>query len=473
MVVGVTMMPCFVVSMICNEFYLGVMFGVIAGSVILAGFILWLICRAPGRRERFRIGDGLLAITLCWLLASLIGALPYYLSGSIEAGIDAFFESCSGFTTTGATTLTEINHLPRGILFWRSMTSWTGGIGILILGVALMPALGLNAQRLTADKIPGPTLDFVTAKMFSALRTILILYLSMTILETVLLSISGMTVFNALLHSMSTVSTGGFSRYDDNIAHFSSRFTDIVIMCFMLLSGMNYNLFVKARRNGARVFLHNTELSLYGLILAVAGAISAVVLYASGTCKSMSDAVFDGLFQTISAVTTTGFTTADYRLWPQVLQMILILLMFTGACSSSTGGGLKLARLAVILKLIRHGISMRLHPRFFETVKLNQQGLSSDTVSGAATVPFLFLTALFGGVFLLTFCEVSIPDGFSAGLACLCNTGIGVSGDGLQSACGSFSGTAKLILSVMMIGGRLELYALLVLLTPKYWTGNY
>ena len=473
MVIGVTMAPCFVVSLVCNELPVAFTFLPLAVGVFLLGFLLWKICRRRKRKDRFRIGDGMLAVILCWLLASLTGAVVYMLTGAIDSPADAFFEACSGYTTTGATVFTKISALPRGILFWRSMTSWTGGIGILILGIALMPALGLNAQRLTAEEVHGSTLDTITNKMISSMQTILVIYLAMTFLETALLFLGGMTLFNGLIHSMSTVSTGGFSRYDDSIAHFDSYYIDIVVMIFMIISGMNYDLFIKSRRNGRRAFYRNTELSLYGLLLASGGIISAVVLYASGTCKSIADALFKGLFQTISAATTTGFTTADYRLWPMVLQMILLLLMFTGACSSSAGGGLKIARLAVIMKLIRHGISMRLHPRFFETVKLNDRGLASEKVSGAATVPFLFLTALFAGVFLLSFCGIPVSEGFSAGLSCLCNTGIGFGSEGLQSACASFDGISKVVLSVMMIGGRLELYALFVLLTPKYWTGDY
>lgn len=474
MALAITMVPVFAVALICRELHEGIIFLRLAVLVFLLGILLFRRCRPRrGKKNPIHIADGLLIVVLCWIIASIIGALPYMLTGAVKNPIDAFFEACSGFTTTGATALSRVNHLPRCLLFWRSMTCWTGGIGILLFGIALMPVLGLNAKRLTAVDSHGPTLDTITPKMIASVRVITLVYLAMTLAETILLTMGGMTLFNGLLHSMSTVSTGGLSRYDQNIGHFDSNYVRNVILCFMILSGINFELYVRAVRSGIRAFAGNTELKLYGTFIVLGSLAIAVFLMRCNSCGPTADTISISVFQTVSVLTTTGFTTADHLTWPMVCHMIFLLLMFTGTCSSSPGGGIKLVRVAVILKLIRHGLSMRLHPRFFETVMLNKQGLPGDKVSGAVTIPFLYLTALFGGVFLLTMMNNPMPEAFRAGLSCLTNTGAGFGSAGSGSIYTAFDRPSKLILSVMMIGGRLELYALMVLIVPKYWTKDY
>lgn len=474
MAISITMVPAFVVSMICREWDTALMFITLALAVFLFGALLCRICRCPsGLTESIRIADGLQIVILCWICASLIGGLPYLLSGVTSSPVDAFFESCSGFTTTGATTLTDVNHLPRGVLFWRSMSCWTGGVGILIFGIALMPALGLNGQRIISLESRGPTLEKVSQKMRSTLRTIMLIYLSMTLAETILLAFGGMTIFNGLLHSMSTVSTGGFSRYDSSIGYFDSNYIRNVILCFMILSGISYDLYARSVREGFAAFVKNSELKLYGLLIVVGSLVIVAFLLKAGTYDSVSDTFSIAIFQTVSVLTTTGFTTADYNLWPLVCQMILLILMFTGACSSSPGGGLKILRVTIILKLIRHGISMRLHPKFMESISINRQELPGDKVSGSATMPFLFFTAMFIGVLLMTFIGNPMSESFSACLSCVSNTGAGFGGQGSGSLYDHFNDPSKLVLSGLMIGGRLELYAVMVLILPKYWTKDY
>ena len=474
MAVSITMVPAFVVSLICREWDIALVFISLAGVFFLIGFSLNSACRRNNTYNKpFRIADGLLIVILCWISASIVGATPYLLSGSHISFIDAFFESCSGYTTTGATLFTEVNHLPRGLLFWRSMTCWAGGLGIMIIGIALMPALGLNGQRITLIDNHGPTLERITSKMIGTMRTILFIYLSITLIETVLLTLGGMTIFNGLLHSMSTVSTGGFSRYDDSIGHFDSNYIRTVILIFMILSGISFDLYVRSVREGLRAFANNTELKVYGVIILFSCFVITTFLLINDTYESSAETVSISLFQTVSILTTTGFTTTDYRFWPVVCQLILIVLMFTGACSSSPGGGVKVVRVAVALKLIRHGITMRLHPNFIESVKLNKQVLPGDKVSGAVTLPFLFMTALFLGALLMTLAGNPMPESFSAGLSCLCNTGNGFGGLGADSIYTQFNSFSKLTLTALMIGGRLELYAIMVMVIPKYWTKDY
>ena len=474
MAIGITMVPAFVVSMLCREWSVAMMFIILAVSIFLVGAVIKRsCCRRPEMKETIRIADGLLIVILCWITASAVGGLPYILGGVTSDPIDAFFESCSGFTTTGSTVLTDVNHLPRGILFWRSMTCWTGGIGILLFGIALMPALGLNGQRLTQIDSRGPTLETVSPKMIAAVRTIVMIYLSFTLIETVLLTLGGMTLFNGLLHSMSTVSTGGFSRYDDSIGHFDSNYIRTVILIFMIMSGVSFELYFRSVREGLIAFARNSELKLYGLLILVGCLVMTLFLLHEDTYETAGETISISAFQTVSVLTTTGFTTAEYRMWPVICQMILLILMFTGACTSSPGGGIKVGRVTVILKLIRHGIEMRLHPNFIESVRMNKQNLPGDKVSGAATVPFLYFTALFIGVMLLTFIGNPMAESFSAGISCLCNTGAGFGGTGSGSIYTIFNGPSKIVLTALMIGGRLELYAVMVLVMPKYWTKDY
>ena len=474
MAVSITMVPAFVVSLICREWRIGFIFLGIAASVFLVGLSICGACkRNTLYKEPIRIADGLLIVILCWIVASIVGSLPYLITGAYSSPIDAFFESCSGFTTTGATSFTDVNQLPRGLLFWRSMTCWAGGLGILIFGIALMPALGLNGQCVTLMDSRGPTLDRITPKMVGAMRTIILIYLSVTLLETILLTLGGMTIFNGLLHSMSTVSTGGFSRYDDSIGHFNSNYIRTVILCFMILSGASFDLYARSVREGFRAFANNSELKLYGLLIITGSLVITFFLLQGDAYDSAAETVSISVFQTVSVLTTTGFTTTDYRLWPVVCQFILLILMFTGACSSSPGGGLKIVRVAVVLKLISHGIKARLHPNFIESVKLNKQRLPGDKVSTTVTMPFLYFTALFIGVVLMTMVGNPMPESFSASLSCLCNTGAGFGGMGADSIYTQFSGASKVILSALMITGRMEIYAIMVLIMPKYWTKDY
>lgn len=470
-VLGLAMILTFLVSCLSRELQEGLCFLWLGGAVFLAGIISRTLFKH--RSDRLHLGDGFLIVTVLWILMSVVGALPYLFTGTIHGFSSALFESASGFTTTGATVLHGIQKLPHGILFWRSMTNWLGGVGILLIAITLMPALGLNGQRLNTPDNYGPVLEKASPRMIDSIRTIILIYTGLTLAETILLTVSGMSLFNGLLHSMSTVSTGGFSRYDDGIAHFEGSAIPLIISAFMIVSGLNYHLFLHRPRNGIRTFLQNSEIRLYGFLLGSSFLVIGVAIYLKGFNSHLPGIARDALFQTASFLSTTGFANTNYIRWPQIAQTILLLLMFCGACTGSAGGGIKVARFSILLKLVRHGISTRLHANFFETVKMNGQGMGSDPVSGVATMPFLYLTALFAGTFLLTFGDVSLSTAFNASIACLCNTGHAFGSLGPGSTFASFDMLSKYLLSLLMIGGRLELYAILILLSPKYWLQDH
>ncbi len=467
---SLAMLPSALVSFICGEINDGICFLAMAAAGTVLGITL---SKEPHYyRKKLRISDGFFAIAVCWFLASLAGGAPYLLTGVLTDPMSAFFESASGFTTTGATVLRDIQELNHGILLWRAMTGWLGGLSILLFGIALMPTVGLSAQRLTVIETHA-AMESISPKMIQNIRVIGIFYGSITILETILLRVSGMRLFDALLVSMSTVSTTGFARYDEGMMHFGGNLIPCVIIVFMLLSGVNYNLYLNAVREGLRAFRQNTEFNYYIIITAICSFLITVFVLISDNGRYLGNCMVEAVFQTVSMITSTGFCRADYNSWPQAAQFILLILAFTGACSSSSGSGIKIARLVILLKLIRHGISMRLHPNFVDTIRLNQKPVPSEVVSAVATVPFLFLTVLFASTFLMTLGNASVSEGFSSSLACLCNTGCYFGGAGPMHTFDIYSGPLKFLLSIVMIGGRLELYTLLVLFTPSYWEQSY
>ena len=471
LVLGPAMVLTFIVSAISGECREGLPFLWIGFIVFLVGFLSRSLCKI--RSHKLHIGDGFFIVSILWIVMSLIGALPYLLLGICDNFSAACFESTSGFTTTGATILDEINHLPHGILFWRAMTGWLGGVGILLIAITFMPALGLNGQRLNTPDNYGPVIEKISPRMTDQLNTIITIYTGMTLLETLLLKLCGMTLFNALIHSMSTISTCGFSRYDDGIAHFGGIGISLIISLFMIASGVNYHLLLHRPKNGLRNFLRSSEMHLYGILLGASVLLISTSLHLHYKDMGFGQFVTDALFQSASFLSTTGYYNADYCHWPQFPQMILLLLMFCGACTASPGGGIKVARLSILLKLVRHGVSTRLHANFFETVRMNGQGMGTDAVSGVATMPFLFLFALFTGTFLLTFDDASLSASFNAAIACLCNTGHSFGTMGLGGTFVSFSSVSKCLLSLLMIVGRLEVYAIIILLSPKFWTQNH
>ena len=471
LVLGLAMILTCIVSAISGEWRQGLPFLWIGLLVFLTGFLSRTLCK--GWHQKLHIGDGFLIVTILWIFMSFVGALPYMITGVLPGFASAYFESCSGFTTTGATVLTQINHLPHGILFWRSMTCWLGGVGILLIAITLMPALGLNGQRLNTPDNYGPVLEEMSPRMIDSIRTIILIYTGMTLLETVLLRVCGLTLFNSLIHSMSTVSTGGFCRYDDSIAHFDGIGVPLIISVFMIFSGLNYHLMLHRPKNGLRTFLASSEIHLYGILLGSSFLLISAALLKHSHGANPGRAMTDALFQSASFLSTTGFASDDYCHWTQFPQMILLFLMFCGACTASPSGGIKVARVSILLKLVRHGISTRLHTNFIETVRMNGQGMGADAVSGVATMPFLYLMALFAGTFALTFSGVTLSAAFNASIACLCNTGHAFGTLGLGGTFASFGGIFKCILSLLMIGGRLELYAIVILLTPRYWTRDH
>lgn len=463
---GLAMLSPLAIALICGELSSAYAFLFVSFVCLISGFITFRLTKNNNKKIKLR--DAILIVTLSWVFAGFIGGLPYILSGSIPNPIEAFFEACSGFSTTGSTILKDIEKLPRSILFWRSFTHWLGGMGILVFAVAVMPALGISGQTIVSIEAPGPKLSKISPKMSDTARHLYILYFSFTIAETALLMFGGMSLYDALCHSFSTLGTGGFSNYNNSIAHFNSPYIEMVITVFMFLAGINFNLYFIVFKTGIKQFFKDGELKLYVIITLTTTTLIALNLYISGN-QSIFDSIRYGLFQEVSILTTTGFMTDDYVLWPTFAQALLLCLFFIGGSSSSTSGGIKVIRILVLLKMVKRSIALRLHPNAVVNIKLNGLHLSSDIVSNIASFLFVYVGLLFFGAFLISFDGLSLISSLSAAATCLGNIGPGFEQLGPTSNFSEFSSPSKFILSLLMLAGRLEVFPFLMIFSRRFW----
>lgn len=457
-------------SMAYEEFLCSIGFTVTIIPCFVFGYILIKTFRPSLMRLKAR--DGFLIVSLCWLVASLIGAFPLFISGAIPSYVDAFFEVCSGFSTTGSSILTEIESLPRSMLFWRSFTHWLGGMGIIVLATAVMPSIGIGGQLIASAETPGPTLDKISPRFSDTAKNLYQIYLLFTTAETLLLVLGGMNLFDALVHTFGTVGTGGFSSYNNSIAHFSSPYIHWVIIIFMVLCGINFNLYFTLAKQGIRSLFRNSELKFYLLLIGGVSLLMVINLMLTGTYDNLGQCITDSAFQVSSIITTTGFASADFDTWPTFCKMLVFLLMLTGACSSSTGGGVKIIRILVALKLIRRGISLKLHPNRVVTITLNKQQIPQEVSTNIANFIFFFIFVVFAGSLIISLNGFDLMTTVSSVMTCLGNVGPGFNLVGPSMNFSIFSDFSKVILSLLMIAGRLELFTFFMLLSPHYWNSN-
>lgn len=405
-------------------------------------------------------------------MASTIGALPFCISGAIPNYIDAFFETCSGFSTTGSSILTDMEALPKSMNFWRAFTHWLGGMGIIVFAVAITPSFGMSGQVIASAETPGPTLDKITPRFSVMARNLYLLYLAFTLAEVILLLFGGLSLYDALLHSFSTVGTGGFSCYSNSIAHFDNSYIHWVIFTFMTLCGINFNLYFVLWRKGIKSFFKDSELRFYLALIVIISFLIFLNLLAEGIYEDRSDCLRDSFFQVSSIITTTGFASADYDIWPTFSKMLIFLLMLTGACSSSTGGGVKLVRILVSLKLIRRGISMKIHPHRIVTITLNKKEVPQEVATNIANFIFFYIFIVFAGSLVISLNGFDLMTTISSVITCVGNIGPGYNLVGPTMNFSIFSPFSKVVLSLLMIAGRLELFTFFMLFFPHYWNSN-
>ncbi len=421
------------------------------------------------RSDDLRMRDGFFIVGTSWIAMSLIGALPFILSGAIPNLADAYFETASGFTTTGSTILTEIEHLPRGILFWRSFTHWLGGMGVLVLTIALLPKLGIGGQKIMRAETTGPTMDKISFSINDTARSLYKIYLAVTILEAALLCAGGMGLYDSLVHTFGTVGTGGFSSYNASIGAFHSGYAEWVIAVFMMLCGVNFSLYSNLYRKTPQKIFRDPEFKAYIGIMAGATAFVTVMLMIHHYYNGLSDTVRTAFFQVSSIMTTTGYGTVDFDLWPLPCRFVLFVLMLVGGSAGSTGGGMKVIRIILTIKLIRRGVFRRLHPRAVSPIKVGDSIVSAETMSGVAGYVLLFLFTTLLSTLVLCLEKVSLITALSSVVACLSNIGPGFEAVGPTMNFAFYSAPAKLLLSLLMIAGRLELFTVILLFTPAFW----
>jgi trk system potassium uptake protein TrkH len=423
---------------------------------------------------RFKASNGFLLVFITWILICLLGGVPYYLSGHIPRWVDAVFESVSGFTTTGATVIADVEVLPRSLLFWRAMTHWLGGMGIIVLTVALLPLLGIGGVQLIKAETTGPEKEKITPKITETARILWFLYLILTALEALLLCAGGMNWFDAITHAFSTIATGGFSTRNNNIAAYNSPWIEGVCTVFMLLAGFNFVLLYRLFRGKYRDILTNSEARSYGGIILVSAAIITLSLLPGAASSGQAGRTFGSVvgkafFHTASIITTTGFTTTDYGFWPPLAQGVLFFLMFIGGCSGSTAGGIKVVRLVVLFKQAINELRRFIYPRGVFSVRLNRKVGRKDVVYGVAGFIFLYMLVIAVATLFTAASGVDIFSSFSAALAVTGNVGIGFGAVGPASHYGAFSDSIKWLFSFLMIAGRLELWTVFILFSPEYW----
>jgi trk system potassium uptake protein TrkH len=412
--------------------------------------------------------DGFILVTLSWLAASVGGSLPYYISGAIPSFTDAFFETISGFSTTGASILTNIESLPSSILFWRALTHWLGGMGIVVLAVAILPLLGIGGMQLIKAEAPGPTVDKITPRITETAKYLWYIYVSFTVIQTALLMFGGMNLYDALTHTFATLATGGFSTKNTSVAHFNSAYIDWVITVFMILAGVNFALHFKLLTGRFSVLKTDSELKAYLAIIAAATLIITFSLYGSAY-DSLSDSLRFAAFQVATFITTTGFATADYEKWPYLAQMVLFMLMFVGGCAGSTGGGIKVIRLVTLLKQGVNEMKYLVHPRGVFILKLSGHPVKKDIVYAVSGFFFLYILLSLVVTMIVAASGVDVFTSFTTALATVGNIGPGFGLVGPTDNYAFFEPHVKWVLSAAMIIGRLEIYTILVLFTPAFW----
>jgi len=423
-----------------------------------------------GKTSNSSIGkrEGYLIVTLSWIIFSLFGSLPFIIHGSIPSYADAFFETMSGFTTTGASILPDIESIPHGLLYWRSMTQWLGGMGIIVLSLAILPVLKIGNLQLFIAEVPGPTPDKLHPKIKETAKRLWAIYAAFTILEAILLKMGGMDLFDAVCHSFTTMATGGYSTRNASVAAWSSPYIHYVITIFMFIAGTNFTMAYFGLHGKFRKIIKNEEFLFYlSMVIGSVLIVSAVLAFSNGL--PLEKAFRDSAFQVVSIITTTGYITADYTIWGPFLMLFIFILMFTGGSAGSTGGGIKMVRLLLLAKNSRQELRRLIHPNAVIPVRLNHKAVPQQVIYNVlAFLVFYFLITGISGMIIAAM-GYDLPTSFSAVAATLGNIGPGLGSVGPVENYAHFPVFGKWFLSFLMLLGRLELFTVLVLFSKAFY----
>ncbi|MGN0982512.1 MAG: TrkH family potassium uptake protein [Candidatus Limivicinus sp.] len=436
-------------------------------TMAISGMAGFLLTRVRPYSDVIYAKDGFVVVSLGWILMSMIGALPFVLSGDIPHYIDALFETVSGFTTTGASILDDIEGLSRGCMFWRSFTHWIGGMGVLVFILAVLPMSGEHSMHIMRAEVPGPTVGKLVPRASQTAKILYLIYVAMTVLEMLLLLLGGMNFYDALLHAFATAGTGGFSTRAASIAAFDSVYLEMVIAVFMVLFGVNFNLYFLLLIGRWKDALKSEELRWYlGII---AASVMAIALGISKMYGGIATGLRHAFFYVASITSSTGFGTVDFVTWPEYCKWIIVMLMFCGACAGSTGGGIKTSRVIILFKNVACEIRQMVHPRAVTRVQLDGKRVDAAGLKAVSTFFTSFMLLLIVGSFLISLDGYDMATNFSAVLSSLSNIGPGMSLIGPTGNYNIFSYGSKLVLTITMLIGRLEIFPILILFSPSTW----
>lgn len=437
---------------------------------LIAGIIGLLI--GIGAESKMGEREGYVIVAMVWVVFSAFGLLPYYLSGQVPTLTDAWFESMSGFTTTGATIIPDLNQITHGLLFWRAISQWIGGMGIIVLSIAILPIFGLNGMQLYAAEVSGLTYEKLSPRIADTAKMMWTTYLILTVTEVLALWLCGMPLFDAICHSFSTIATGGFSTKNNSLEFYNSPAIHYTVTFFMFISGINFVILIYLLRGKARNFVKDEELRWYSLAVLLFTVILTLGLYIARpgwAGINMERAFRDSLFTVVSAMTSTGYTISDYMYWPVVAWVIIFFLMLTGACAGSTAGGIKWVRLSIIIKNGIAEFQRRIHPNAIIPVKLNEKTVPQQTINNimAFLIFYVFIIAI--TVVIFCACGVDFSEAIGSAVSAIGNVGISIGQFGPAGTYANFPTLAKWVMSFVMLIGRLEIFTVLLLFTKYLW----
>lgn len=466
---AIAMFLCIIATVYYKENHTSILYASAITGVV--GLLLYVLFKnAPkdiGKRE------GYVIVTFAWVFFSLFGALPYIISGYMPNFADAFFESMSGFTTTGASVLSDIEALPKDILLWRSLTQWLGGMGIIVLSLAIIPLLGIGGMQLYSAEVPGPTKDKIHPKVKDTAQRLYLIYVSFTLLQTILLMIGGMSFYDALNHSFTTMATGGFSTYNTSLVEVSP-YIQYVVIVFMFIAGINFTLSYFAFHGKFKPILHNEEFRSYAFIIFL---FSVIVILIVGyqqyslhqSIVGIEKLVRDSLFQVVSLCTTTGYASANYLAWPAAAIMLCFMLLFFGGSAGSTGGGMKIVRIILLAKHSYLEFKRLVHPNAIIPVRLNKVSVSEKVITNVLAFIVIYIIVFVMGVLLMSFLHYDFETSLGAVASAIGNVGPGIGKVGPYDNYGFMCDSGKYLLSFLMLCGRLELFTVLILFSPAFW----
>ncbi|MCP5050032.1 MAG: TrkH family potassium uptake protein [bacterium] len=443
----------------------GILYAIIFTS--LCGGMLFLRTKGP---KELSVRDGFLIVALGWFSMALFGGLPFFFSGAIPAFTDSFFEAMSGFTTTGASILTEIEQLPKALHFWRAFTHWIGGMGIIVLSLAILPLLGIGGMQMFKAEVPGPTADKLTPKVAGTAKILWLVYVGITLLEVMFLTFGGMNLFDSFCHSFATMATGGFSTRNASVGAYNSAYFDYVITLFMFIAGANFALHYKFIIGKFNAHWDDFEFKTYFIFMISVAGVITLSNYMGGVYGSLGESFRYGLFQTVSIGTTTGFGTADYELWTPLAQILLFMLMFIGGSAGSTGGGMKFIRLIIVSKHGMIELKKLLHPSAVIPLRVGKRVIPKEVMYSVIGFFLLYVLIFVFVSGVLAFMGIDLMTAAGASAACLGNIGPGLGAVGPTDNFAAIPMVGKWLLALVMMVGRLEIYTVLVIFTRGFWT---